>query len=211
MSVIPRQQGMTLVELMVAMAMGLVVILAATTLFSATVGASSIATRMTVLRSDLNIVANMMSADIRRAGFSADATDAFGKEACSSDFENNCPFTFKASRDLTSSCVIARMDANEDGALDINTDEVRGYVFESNMVHFVKSWTGTPSCATVATKEAMALPDDLTLSNISFSYEAGATDTGIRSVVISITGASGRTPELTMTLNQEVRLRNDDL
>ncbi|MED5523941.1 MAG: prepilin-type N-terminal cleavage/methylation domain-containing protein [Pseudomonadota bacterium] len=206
-----RQTGMTLVELMVAMSMGLVVILAATTLFSATVGASSISARMTVLRSDLNIVANMITSDLRRAGYTANATDAFGKVACTSDYETNCPFAFKASRDITSSCVVARMDSNDNGTLDVNKDEVRGYLFNNQMVHFVTSWNGAPGCSAVNTKEAMALPDDLTVNALTFTYQSGATGTGIRSVLVSISGYNGRTPELKMTISQEVRLRNDDI
>ncbi|EKE68260.1 PilW family protein [Gallaecimonas xiamenensis] len=208
-----NQQGMTLVELMIAMGMGLVVILAATTLFSATVGASSISTRMTVLRSDLNAIANLIASDVRRTGYSANASNNFGKPACTSDYETNCPFVFKPDRDLSASnnCIIARMDANDDGVLDINTNEVRGYVFDNGIIYQMTSFTGTPACDGTYTRESLSWQTDLTISNLTFTYLSGAASSGIRSINISVSGYSGATPELTMTLNQEVRLRNDDI
>ncbi|WKE64951.1 prepilin-type N-terminal cleavage/methylation domain-containing protein [Gallaecimonas kandeliae] len=209
-----RQRGMTLIELMVSMGLGLVVILAATTLFSATVGASSVSTRMTVLRSDLNAIANMIASDVRRSGYTSAATDAFGKAACTSNYETNCPFTFKPSRDLSADghCIIARMDANDDGVFDSSdTNEVRGYVFDNGTIYFITSWTGTPSCDGTYTRESLSWASDLTVTDLTFTYVSGASGTGIRSIDIAISGTNGTSPDLKMSLTQEVRLRNDDI
>ncbi len=66
-------KGFTLIELMVSMAIGLIVIGGATTVYVATVASSSTTLKMSKLNNELNTLMSVMVNDLRRAGFWADA------------------------------------------------------------------------------------------------------------------------------------------
>lgn len=202
-----QQSGSSLSELMVAMALGLLVMLAATSLFASTLGASKLSLKMTLLRNELATVAHLLSDDIRRAGFNGKATAALGQGNCT-NHETQCPFSFQAVRDLDEHCLIIRTDADNDGHFDqTDTAEVRGYVFSNNTLYFIKYFYGTPSCHGRYLRESLTWKTDAKLTDVRFTL---LTDSrGGHSVAIKVSGHSQSEPGVMMALNQQVRLRND--
>ncbi|WP_341503072.1 prepilin-type N-terminal cleavage/methylation domain-containing protein [Gallaecimonas sp. GXIMD4217] len=211
----PNSRGMTLVELLVAMTLGLVVILAATTLFSATVGASSVSAKMSQLRNDLNAISGLIASDLRRAGYDGDALSALARAACSSNYETDCPFAFKASRDINAAqnCIVVRFDADGDGNRDIDSDEIRGYRLNGNQIQVATSWGASPEngCDNASTWEAISYDGEVIINGLTFTYVSGAAGTNIRSIDIAISGAHATAPDLQMAISRTVRLRNDDI
>ncbi len=263
-----KNKGLSLVELMVAMTIGLLVAAIVASLFVSIIRANSTTVQLSRLNQDLQTTMDLMARDMQRAGYYNDAiwnlardtngqpVNASGaittinREAMFSAFEvtsagvatttlqdlqclndagaqqaiANCPkVTIDSLTNLPRfNCILLRYDANDDGVVS-GKDEIIGYRqaptgLNKNSVE-TQSWDTIPAiddepCASAdANWDDLAGNDsDLNISHLSFTLipASGATSTNRqRSIVITITGQSVRKPELTVTLQREVRLRND--
>ncbi|MDD5320254.1 MAG: prepilin-type N-terminal cleavage/methylation domain-containing protein [Methylococcales bacterium] len=123
-----KQTGFTLIEIMIALTIGLIVVAATISIYVTTVKGSSDIIKSARLNHDLDSTLALMVNDIRRAGY-------WGGAMVGSDSRNN-PFT-QAATDLqipSSSCVLYSYDADASGANtltdftdDVNANEYYGF------------------------------------------------------------------------------------
>jgi type II secretory pathway component PulJ len=84
MAAVKRQAGATLMETLVALALSLVVTSGMVILMSSTMGTSTRVIHMTQLSDELRSVMSMLTRDVRRANYSANALYCYGHSNCGS-------------------------------------------------------------------------------------------------------------------------------
>lgn len=115
------QKGLSLVELMVGVVVGLFVILSATAIYLNATKASRDSIRANRLNQDVRTIMDVIAADIRRSGY-------WGKVEVGTAVSN--PFTQRSGASTTDifvsdSCVLYSYDLNKDG--DLQTSEFFGF------------------------------------------------------------------------------------
>jgi prepilin peptidase dependent protein B len=114
-----KQRGYSLIEIMIALIIGLIILTATISIYISTIRGSSDIVKSARLNHDLNSALALMVNDIRRAGY-------WGGATVGSDSRLN-PFT-QAATDLqfpSPDCVLYTYDADADGVVD--TDEYYGF------------------------------------------------------------------------------------
>jgi prepilin peptidase dependent protein B len=148
-----RQRGMTLVETMVALVLGLIVTAAMLTMMANTLGTGTRTIEMARLQQELRAVMQLVSRDIRRSAYNAEAIRCFGNIDCAADgtFPNGLPgeIVINAAND----CLLFEMDRDHDG--DPTDDAPGGFRrLSSNGVGRVQMWTGDGDTTCTSTSSA---------------------------------------------------------
>jgi len=202
------QSGVTLIEMMIAMVLGLFVIGAISSVFLTNVKTNTANLKMIRLNQDLRGAMTFMVDEIKRAGYSADATN--------SDFMN----FFKR---VNSSCFLYSYDANNDGTPD--ADELFGFRLDADNNEIKWSNSATTACdfGQSITDANMATIDSLSF-DITNSVNQEASVTGslatsnatvvgvsIYEVKITLIGSTDLlgADDPSRTITETVRVRND--
>lgn len=148
------QKGLSLIELLISIALGLLILAAATamTVKSLTMNTDTLASVR--LNQDLDAVTQVMVNDIRRAGFTGGV------------------FWYADNEDLNivyNSCILYAYDADEDGVRD--NDEKYGFKLVNSEIQMRTSCSDGATCATDCSKGTwVPLTDDTvtTITNLNF-------------------------------------------
>jgi len=140
-SSLARQRGISLIESMVAMVVGLVVAGAMVGMMANTLGTGTRTIEMSRLQQELRTAMQLISRDVRRAAYNAEAIRCFGNIDCARDgtFPNGLPgdIALNASKD----CFLFEMDRDHDG--DPTDDPPGGFRLRSvNGIGRLQIWTG---------------------------------------------------------------------
>lgn len=178
-----KQRGMTLVELMIALALGLVVVGAVLAVYLMTLKTSGQTLKSGRLNQEVAAIMSIMANDIRRAGY-ANAAGADWNNDSISNFrqpETN-PFNQRGSTALevhdaatntnqpqgSGDCIVYAYDANRDGILD--TNESFGFILTNGSVRMRTSINaGQPTNSCVG--NWMTLNDEMTISIDSLTFD----------------------------------------
>jgi prepilin peptidase dependent protein B len=117
-----KQQGISLIEIMIALSIGLIIVAAAITIYITSIKGSADIAKSARLNHDMDSALALMVNDIRRAGY-------WGGAKVGADSRDN-PFTVSGTTDLqipSASCVLYTYDANADGEVDDGTDDPAEY------------------------------------------------------------------------------------
>lgn len=134
-----KQTGFTLIELMIAILLGLMVIAATISIYVATARSSSNTVKSAQLNYDLNSAMTLMANDLRRAGYWAGALP--GVDPKTNPFMSG---TTNASIP-SASCVLYTYDADGSGTVDAN--EYYGFKLDGNTLRMRLSGTTTADCS----------------------------------------------------------------
>ena len=164
-----KQTGFTLVEIMIALLLGLIVVGATISIYIATVGSSTSTIRSTRLNHDLESAMTLMLNDIRRAGYWGGATD---------NVDDNNPFTNGNAADgavtdiailETGTCILYSYDANNDTVVD--ADEFYGFKLQNNSILMRLSGSSTTDCNDANdTWQNFIDNNQLTVTTLQFSF-----------------------------------------
>ena len=167
-----RQTGLSLVELMVGLVVGLIVVAGAGAMYVTTVRGQTYALRAAKLNQDLRATMNIIASDVRRSGYWGGAIAAGGAPAPLPH-----PYTLRGvpQTDVTilegGTCVMYAYDADGD-ATDLTTEtnqEVFGFRLNGSVVQMLDDViTDTSNCAT-GTWGAMTSNDTIVIDALSFS------------------------------------------
>lgn len=236
---IKKQTGFSLVELLVAMIIGLFVAGIVTTMYISVLRANSTTVQLARLNQDLQAALDIITRDIQRSGYVNGAENALSRDTAG-DSVNPAIVTRVAATSFSAykivsgalgseandiaatptspsgNCILIRYDADDDG--DVNgatTEEIIGYRFNTtdNTIEF-NSWNSVASQACDASGWQVLAGGDgqVRIDALSFTIDpaSGASPSYLkRNIIISINGASTRNPDLDITLQRKVRLRND--
>lgn len=201
-----RESGVSLVEFMIAVTLGLVLTTGAMSLYAGTVKSNADLVRTVRLEQELHAVMDLMLADLRRAG-SHGRPSSFASGAAN-PFSLDAPGAFAG--ETTDSCITFSYDLDQDGLLDIAAgDERFGYRLRSNAVEMRRAGlacgaTGTPDW------EAITDPGHTRITALQFIVTAAPSGPiEVRNVRVSLTGEPVEDSSITRTLVRAVRVQND--
>jgi Tfp pilus assembly protein PilW len=198
MKVHQKQFGLTLIEIMIALVLGILLMGAVITIFITTVKSSSENIRMVHLNQELRLLMGLMSDELKRAGYSG-APD-------------NRDFMDALNWDLGSNCLRYAYDVNGDGILQPNDESFAfQYVTDSALVRWGRGVTAvdcTDGDWNPISNPATAQIDDFTITDIV----ATALTVEVHTLEVSITGSVRLVPgRATRTISETIRVRNDSV
>ncbi|MFC6670995.1 prepilin-type N-terminal cleavage/methylation domain-containing protein [Marinobacterium aestuariivivens] len=212
------QQGVSLIELMIAMVLGLLVSAIVIGMFSSTVGSTRQAVSAMRLNQELRTVMDMMVRDIRRSGYWAG--DSVASNPHASVIQAGLPvnvFTSPKSADANS-CVVLSYDYDADQSATI--EHLMGYRLDDAEGAVEVLWASSSSltsnvdCTVLNSTNWENLTDreavDITgLVFTPLPSAASFASATVRSIQITLTGQSKSDSKLVRQLIEEVRVRND--
>ena len=221
-----RQRGIGLVELLIAAAIGLFLLAGLTDFLSRSLVTSGRNLQDARLTQDLNVAMDLITRELRRAGYSNAAQGvAAAASAPANPFTENTPSAAAGTNDgginlATAGCVLYAYDlpASQDG--NLNVAERLGFRLQAGAV---QAGTGATGC-NAGTWQAVTDPGVSTVTVLTFQYldVAGAAASApfvaasgvtramcTRLIQVTLTGQLRGDPNVTRTLTQSVRVRND--
>lgn len=212
----PRQRGLSLVELMIGMALGLFIVAVATALLVNRLREHRALLVESRLMQDLRSTAALVGRDLRRAGHWGDATAALwqpGSAPIANPYTELAPasgsthtLSFRFSRDALENHLV---DSNEQfgfrlhhGAVEMQLGGGSWQALTDKRTMVVLSFSVTPSVREISLAGTCALPCP--------AASAGCPPTQqLRSVAIAITGRAATDPQVVRSASTDVKLRND--
>jgi len=204
-------RGFSLVELMVAMVAGLLLVAAVMALFATVLRANGIAMKVSRLNQEVQAITDMMARDIQRAGYDASAAMHTLNPPVSG---SKPPFYFDSTTDLASNCIRVKYDDDADGVLDNSSSvgETLRYNYSSAEKVVRLDQSSPASCSAdpaVSAGVKISSEDTIEISALSFTVLSGSVSTGARTIRLAITGNDKQSPDLKLTLQRDIKLRND--
>jgi prepilin peptidase dependent protein B len=209
--------GFTFTELMVALAINAILFAALTTIFLSNLDHYHRLINLYRLDQDLQVAMNLMSRDIRRAGYWANADNDVNATL------NNNPFMTN-STDLTTglsgACILFTYDYDGSGTVASISSSVddEHYGYRLNGTNLQGRPPGAAyDCAAASTAwEDITDPGLIEITALSFTINTSTVTVGpgtkgiaIRSVDINMTGRLKNDHSVTKTLTNTVKVRND--
>lgn len=212
-------RGLTLIELMVGMALGLVVVLAGTALYMAILSGNAQYLRETLLGQDMDSAMFLMSRDIRRAGYDGAAASAIGSGKFGPALD---PFVGSVSGTnyfpidtRTAGCILFSYDLDKDGMLQPAT-EVFGFRLKDGVIQSRTGGAAMPTGCDDTSNVWDNLTDEKSETITSLSFSLGQSNVAVdgrtvvlRTVTIGMTGQLPEDAAAQRTLSGTVRVRND--
>jgi len=214
-------RGFTLMEMMIAMVMGLIVVLTVTRLMASTFGTGTRTIEMTKLTQELRTALQLMSRDVRRTSYSSEAILCYANLNCATDGSVSLPgdISINGNRD----CFTYLHDRNHDG--NATNDGAGGFRLASvNGVGVLEIWTGNnaPNCtSTVEDWIAITNPsivdvhtfqvdDDQSYTEVIDLNEAGNNVVQkIRKIHMQVGARLAYNPDVTRVIEETIRVRNE--
>lgn len=228
-----RQVGVSLIELMVGMVIGLIIVGAASTVYVNAVRSGSDTLRSAKLNIELRGAMDMMVAEIRRAGYSLDTASLSSNPFVQTTTDLAAPGT---------GCILFSYDANGNGTVD--TSDFFGFKLTGSAASMrfggTSASNGVNCSAVGGSWESITDPNTIIVDSLTFAiaYQCMNAQTGsssstqpcstgnavytaamaassksdlieIRDVTISLVGHHKDDTLTTMSLSQSVRVRND--
>lgn len=199
-----RQSGVGLIELMIAITLGLVLTAGAVSIYAGTAKSNADLVKTIGLEQELHTVMDLMLRDIRRAGSHGRPSLLAG----ANPFGLNPASAF--SGEPAASCLSFSYDLDQDGTLDTAAgDERFGYRLRAQVIEMRRGGlacnaSGTPDW------EAVTDPGHTRITELQFVVStAAAGPIGVRKVRITLTGEPASDTSVSRTLVREVNVRNN--
>lgn len=206
-----RQHGVSLIELMVSVGIGLVLLLGMTSFLTTSLTSNASTMKAARLNQELRAIMLLISRDVRRAGYWGNASSGVG--VGSAAYSN----PFSTVNTATAGCILYSYDRDGDGSLD--SDEQYGVLLSSGTA-LLRSGGSDYSCTPGANNSWEALSDSnvTTIGTLSFSlatstpyYQSGSSGPNVvmRTVTITLAGQLKNDSSVKQTLTETVKLEND--
>jgi len=218
------QSGFTLIEAMIGMALSMIVVTSMVGLMSSSLGSASRVIQMSQLADDLRNTMSMVTRDMRRANYNANAYLCFANSDCAVDGTTNQVgvVTINTNND----CLIFNLDRDQNG--DGTADGAGGFRRSvDGTAGFIEMWVGdaTPSCTgTHADWIGLTDPDfvDVTLFSIDDQFPGSESFTGsvieegggtlnqtTRQIKVQIAGTLVLDDNISRSIEDTINVRND--
>ncbi len=201
------QQGFSLVELMIALMLGLVLVGGAVSVLGGTLRSNADLVRMARLEEQLDGLMGLMLRDLRRAGGTSKPYLALSGGA--SPFGLDAPSAYPG--ESANSCLTLSYDLNRDGLLTTAAanDERFGYRLKDKMVQIRASGL-TCNANNAPGWENAADASELEVTTLSFTVATNSVaDMDTRRVTVMLAGRMKSDPTTARSFVRTVRVRND--
>jgi Tfp pilus assembly protein PilW len=225
---IKQQAGVTLIETMIGLALSMVVVSSMVALMSNSLGSATRIIQMTQLSDELRNNMSMLTRDMRRANYNANAYQCYANSDCGADVNADVQvagLTIESNIDNISSCLIFNLDRDQDGGAD--SYRAGGFRHIPGTSGYLEMWVGvataTPACGDAPGADnwvAMTDPDFVNITTFwiddSDSVTASMTEEGgstlnqlTRQVSVEIKGKLILDPTITRHIEDTIKVRND--
>lgn len=179
-----KQAGFSLVELMVGLAIGLIIVAAAGSVYITALRSGANTLSSAKLNMELRSAMDLMVAEIRRAGYSLNTANISAN-----------PFT-QSTTDLANpaaDCILFSYDTNADGSA--TSPEFLGFKKKDSEVAMRYGGATTTTDCAVGSWEGITDSNSVIVDTLSFSisYQCQNAQTGLKSATESCTAAAGNT------------------
>ena len=218
-----HNRGFNLVELMVAMVAGLLLVAAASALFASILKANRTAMQMSRLNQELQSITDMMARDIQRAGYDASAAAHTLVSGATS------PFYFDSTKHLLNKyssspdkfrCIAVKYDERDANAPSPGLPGVKEavvYSYRSTSTDssiWLDDLSASASLATLSAAcgtggERISTDDTIKITDLTFTLLPSSVSSGARTIRLTISGNDLKSPALGLTLQRDIKLRND--
>lgn len=212
--ILKKLYGFTLVEIMVALAINAIIFIALISMFGANLTHYRKTLDTNRLYLQLQGALDLISNDIRRAGYWTNASNDIGTGG------NTNPFMTSGTDIQTgasNTCILISYDRDNNGsipAISANYDDERyGYRLNNSAIQS-RPWGATFAC-NATDWENITDPTVITVTQLNFTLNqqsviiSGTTGITIRSVDITVTGQLTNDASVSRTLTRSVRIQND--
>lgn len=223
-----RQGGFSITEMMVAMTIGLVVTAAMVTLMSNSLYNTSRIVKMNKLAEELRTTMQMMTRDVRRSSYTANAVYCFGNPDCDSLGSVGSAGSVLLPGDVTindsNDCLTFLLDRDHDG--DATEDGAGGFRRVVNDgVGQIEMWIGnsSPDCAgSHANWVALTDADQLNITSFVVSDDPSYNDVlladgdgtplltqKVRRILMVMQAELSNDADITRTIENTIKVRNN--
>lgn len=208
--------GFTLPELLIALVINILVIAAIVSVFVGNLNHYNNTLNSNRLNQQLEAILQFITADIRRAGYWANASSSLGTHT------NPNPF-MASGADLTigagNNCILLTYDRDNNGSLPAITaasdDERYGYRLNGTNIQS-RPWGANFACNAAASAWENLNDSTISITGLTFTLTTQTYTTGpgtrgltMRSLDITLAGQLASDSTVSKTLTQHVRVRND--
>lgn len=220
------QQGLSIVELMVGVTVGLFVVVGAMAVFASSVGSSRRLTVEARVNQDLRAAADIIARDLRRGGYWENAIAGTAKTATALSVTPNpnaaasanagtSTITYSASRDTPATRCAAVPCTNN----ALEDDEQSGFRLSGGTLQMLiganieKNWQSLTDPGIVTVNNFELTPSETSI-DIRDSCEKTCVGTGcptitVRSYLLKLKGTATSDSAVTRVLQERIRIRND--
>jgi hypothetical protein len=218
-----KQTGASLMEVLVAMSISLVVTASMIALMANSLSSTARIIHMTKLSDDMRVALQMMSRDVRRSSYNANAALCYGYDECESEgiVALAGDITISDSRD----CLTFMLDRDQNG--DSTDDDPGGFRrVTDGEVGVLEMWTGdaTPDCLSDAGAEdwvqitdpenmdifGFAIDDDLSYTELIQDNGFGDTmSQRVRKIHMNLRGRLVANETIERQMEDTISIRND--
>ena len=229
-----RQQGSSLMEVLIAMSLSLVVTASMIALMSNSLGTTARIIKMTKLSDDMRIAMQMMSRDVRRSSYNSNSMYCYANADCGTDGAATLPgeiLITDGDGDGTNDCFIFLLDRDWDDSTANVAGGFRRVV--SGGVGILEMWTGDapPDCTEAPSTGSwvqVTNPDNMDITaftvengilpvNPDLSYDVVIFDDGvnpplsqrIRKIRMNMQGRLVMDPTIVRQMEDVIAVRND--
>lgn len=225
-----KNAGFSVTEMMIAMSIGLLVTASMIAVMSNSLSNTSRLVKMNKLAEDLRTTMQMMSRDVRRSSYTANAVYCFGNPDCSNLGSVGTAGSVLLPGDVTISesedCITFLLDRDQDG--DATEDDAGGFRrMEIDEIGEIQMWIGdaSPDCGADeddADWVAMTDPDQVDITgftvNDDLSYNEvlladgdgnPLTSQRVRRILMTIQGELIQDDSITRTIETTIKIRNN--
>jgi len=217
------QQGFSLMEVMISMTLSLIVTAAMVALMSSSLGNTSRIVNMTKLTDDMRMTMQMLTRDVRRTSYNANAMFCYANDDCGTDGSLTMApdIIISAGGD----CFTYLLDRDHDG--DATENDAGGFRrVTAGGVGVIEMWIGdaSPDCAAADSNwvnitnpdsmdiSSFAVDDDLSYSDVIFDDGAGNTiSQRVRKLRISMQAQLTANSSISRDIEDIISVRNDIL
>jgi prepilin peptidase dependent protein B len=214
-----KSNGITLIELMVALVINALIFIFLIGIFANNLTNYNLSLNTNRLNQQLEEIMQIMTSDIRRAGYWANESADIATNTNTNPFQNASSGTDIAVGGSPNTCLTFTYDHNKNGTLpgtSTTTDDERyGYRLNGTNIQ-TRPWGATFNCSATASSWENMNDSSITITALTFTINSSTVTTGPgaqaiteRSVDITLTGKLTATPSITKTLTQHVRINND--
>jgi type II secretory pathway pseudopilin PulG len=214
-------RGFSLMEMLLATSLSLVVTASMVALMINSLSSTTRIVKMTKLTDDMRMALQLMTRDVRRSNYTADAVNCFANPDCASDGTIAWSGDVQISDD--GDCFVFQLDRDFDGDMTENAPGAFRYTVLGG-VGAIQMWVGEsdPDCASSDVNWALVTdPNDIEITGFAvddnLSYTEVIWDDGdgnqffqkVRKLRLSISGQLTSDASITRQIEDVVKLRNN--
>lgn len=199
-----KQQGLSIVELMITITLGLLLMAALTAVFANTLGVNSRSLKLSQVHEEATAVMGLMVGELRRTGYRGDAAELVYDPANASTAFNNTIVVSQFTGEQANSCILFSYDEDADGVHD-GSSENMGFRVRDSQIQRRQASAGCDGGGW----QNLTSSDMLVVTNLQFTLTEQMVElVNEQRVTIALEVAMPSDAEITRTLTSEVVIRN---